>query len=159
MTRSHLHFPAHCRLKQTGSTLQLQEDKITPHSPSEFRLPESVCVCSFLSVKVSHLSMLVTSLQGQTLSFRLETHLLCREGTVSCQLPFKVVGQLCRGSTTNHVDVLEDTLAAHQVGDPCRVFAALCTHPGYSESLSPPYSSDTPKGHFQDAVRSNYFSK
>lgn len=103
--------------------------------------------------------MLVTSLQGQTLSLRLETHLLCREGAVSCQLPFKVVPQLGRGCTTNHADVLEDAPAAHQVGDPRRVFAALCTHAGYSKPVSPPCSSDTLKGHFQDVVRSNYFSK
>lgn len=131
----------------------------SPHIPLVSSGSLSMCACSFLSLKVSHLSMLVTPLQGQMLSFRLETHLLCREGTVSCQLPFQVVAQLHGGSTTNHADVLEDTLAVHQVGDPHCVFAALCTYPGYSKPLSPPCSSDTPEGHFQCVVKSNCFSK
>lgn len=110
-------------------------------------------------MKAPHLSMLVTSFQGQILSFRLETHLLCREGTVSCQLPFEAVARLRRGSTTDHAGALEDTLAAPQVGDPRRVFAALCTYPGYSKPLNPPWNPDTSKDGFQDVVKSYYFSK
>lgn len=119
----------------------------------------SVCVHSFLSMKAPHLSMQVTSLQGQILSFRLETHLLCREGADSCQLPFEAVARLRRGSTTDHADALEDTLAAPQVGDPHHVFAALCTYLGCSKPLNPPCHPDTSKDGFQDVVKSDYFSK
>lgn len=107
-------------------------------------------LCVLLSVHTESLSpkcsAMVTSLQGQTLSLRLETHLLCRADTVSCQLTFKALTQLRNGRKTSHADVLEDTVAADQVEDPCHVCTVLCTHPGYSKPLSPPCSSETPRG-------------
>ena len=81
VTRSHLHSPAYwsrqalaCNCKRTRS----------PHIPAVSSSSLSMCMGFFLFKKVSSLNMLVTSLQGQTLSFRLETHLLCQESTVFC---------------------------------------------------------------------------
>lgn len=156
MTRSHLHFPAHHRLSRLALLCSCKRTR-SSNIPIVTSGSLSMSTSSFLPMKVSHLSMLVTPLQGQTLSFRLETHLLCREGTASYQLPFKAAAQSRRGSTTNHAVILESTLAAQRVGGPQRVFAEQCTYPGYS--LSPPCISNRPKGDFQDVVWSDYFSK